>query len=58
MMLHSEPVAVKGMAEPVPVVSLTADRQYLRKMSRGRTAQALLAVVEGLTRPMRGWTSA
>jgi class 3 adenylate cyclase len=53
-----EPVAVKGMAEPVPVVSLTADRQYLRKMSRGRTAQALLAVVEGLTRPMRGWTSA
>jgi adenylate cyclase len=53
-----EPVTVKGMTEPVPVVALSADRAYLRRMSRSRSATALLAVLEGLTRPMRAWTNA
>ena len=45
----------EGHPEPVPVVALSADRAYLRRMSRSRSATALLAVVEGLTRPMRNW---
>jgi class 3 adenylate cyclase len=53
-----DPVVVRGMAEPVPVVALSADRTYLRRMSRSRSATALLSVLEGLTRPMRGWTTA
>ena len=53
-----EPVLVRGMAEPVPVIALSADRAYLRRMSRSRSATALLSVLEGLTRPMRGWTTA
>jgi class 3 adenylate cyclase len=51
-------VAVKGMAEPVPVVTLSPDNPMLRRMSRTRSATALLAVFEGLTRPMRGWSNA
>jgi class 3 adenylate cyclase len=52
-----EPVTVRGITDPVPVVALTEDRAYLRRMSRSRSATALLAVVEGLTRPMRNWTA-
>lgn len=51
------PVAVRGMTEPVSVVALAPDRAVLRRMSRSRSATALLAVVEGLTRPMRAWSS-
>jgi adenylate cyclase len=51
-----DPVLVKGMAEEVPVVSLSPDRTVLRRHSRTRTENALLAVVEGLTRPMRTWS--
>lgn len=51
-----EPVFVKGMAEEVPVVSLSPDRAVLRRHSRTRTENALLAVVEGITRPMRTWS--
>jgi class 3 adenylate cyclase len=47
------PVAVKGMADLVPVVALGADRAVLRRRSRTRSATALLAVVDGLTRPVR-----
>jgi adenylate cyclase len=47
------PVLVKGMAEAVPVVALSPDKAVLRTRSRNRSANALLAVVEGLTRPMR-----
>lgn len=50
-------VTVKGMIEPVSVVGLSADRAYLRRMSRSRSATALLAVLEGLTRPVRAWTT-
>lgn len=53
-----EPVTVKGMAAPVPVVALSPDRALLRRMSRSRSANALLAVVEGLTRPVRERISA
>lgn len=52
------PVTVKGMAAPVPVVALSPDRALLRKMSRSRSANALLAVVDGLTRPVRDRISA
>jgi class 3 adenylate cyclase len=48
-----EPVTVKGMAEEVAVVTLSPDRAVLRAKSRSRSANALLAVVDGLTRPMR-----
>jgi hypothetical protein len=51
-----DPVLVKGMADEVPVVSLSPDRAVLRRRSRTRSANALLAVVEGLTRPMRTWS--
>ncbi len=51
------PVMVKGMAEEVAVVSLSPDRAMLRRKSRSRSANALLAVVDGLTRPMRTWSS-
>jgi class 3 adenylate cyclase len=47
------PVLVRGMAEPVPVVSLAPDDAELRRRSRGRSATALLAVLESLTRPVR-----
>jgi adenylate cyclase len=53
-----DPVLVKGMAQEVPVVSLSPDRAVLRQRSRTRTENALLAVVEGLTRPMRTWSQA
>ena len=47
-------VTVRGMAEPVTVAVLSPDRSVLRRMSRSRSAAALLAVVEGLTRPILG----
>lgn len=40
-----DPVMVKGMADEV-------------RKSRTRSANALLAVVDGLTRPMRTWSQA
>lgn len=51
------PVLVKGMADAVPVVSLAPDRAVLKRKSRTRSATTLLAVIEGLTRPVRQWTS-
>ncbi len=54
--IEHDPVHVKGMADEVPVVSLSPDRAVLRRHSRTRTENALLAVVEGLTRPMRTWS--
>ena len=51
-----DPVAVKGMADEVAVVALSPDRAVLRHKSRSRSANALLAVVEGITRPMRTWS--
>jgi class 3 adenylate cyclase len=52
-----DPVVVKGIADPVTVVALSPDRSVLRRKSRTRSANALLAVVEGITRPIRTWTS-
>ena len=49
-------VHVKGMAEEVPLVALRPDRAVLKRKSRTRSATALLAVVEGLTRPVRHLT--
>lgn len=51
-----DPVSVKGMAKEVAVVSLSPDRAMLRRKSRSRSANALLSVVDGLTRPMRTWS--
>lgn len=53
-----EPVVVKGMANEVAVAVLSPDRAVLRRRSRTRSANALLAVVEGITRPMRTWSQA
>jgi hypothetical protein len=50
------PVVVKGMVDEVAVLALSPDRAMLRRKSRTRSANALLAVVEGLTRPVRTWT--
>lgn len=50
------PVVVKGMADEVAVVALSPDRVVLRRKSRTRSANALLAVAEGITRPMRIWS--
>ncbi|MFZ6005800.1 MAG: adenylate/guanylate cyclase domain-containing protein [Actinomycetota bacterium] len=47
-------VRVKGMADEVAVVALSVDKPALRRRSRSRSAQALLSVVDGLTRPVRG----
>jgi adenylate cyclase len=52
-----DPVALKGMHEPVEIVALSPDRAVLRRKSRTRSATALLAVVEDLLRPMRGWSN-
>lgn len=52
-----EPVSLKGMHLPVEIVALTPDRAVLRRKSRTRSATALLAVVEDLLRPMRGWSN-
>jgi class 3 adenylate cyclase len=49
-----EPVLVKGMAEEIGVVALRPDASVLRRNARTRSANALLAVVEGLTRPILG----
>lgn len=48
-----EPVRVKGMADEVAVVALTPDKAVLRQKARSRSANALLAVLEGITRPIR-----
>jgi len=53
-----DPVVVKGMAGEVAVVALSPDRAVLRRKARTRSANALLAVVEGITRPMRTWSQA
>lgn len=53
-----DPVVVKGMAGEVAVVALSPDGAVLRRKSRTRSANALLAVVEGITRPMRTWSQA
>ena len=53
-----DPVVVKGMADEVNVVALSPDPTELRRRSRSRSANALLAVVEGITRPMRAWSQA
>jgi class 3 adenylate cyclase len=50
-------VTVKGMADAVNIVSLSPDRAVLRRKSRTRSATTLLAIIEGLTRPVRHWTS-
>jgi len=49
-------VVMKGMAEEVMVVALSPDHAALRRKSRTRSARALLAVVDGITRPMRTWS--
>lgn len=49
-----DPVHVKGMARRVAVVSLQPDATVLRRKARTRTANALLAVVDEVTRPIRG----
>jgi adenylate cyclase len=54
--LAHDPVVVKGMADEVNVVALRPDRAELRRRSRSRSANALLAVLEGITRPMRAWS--
>ena len=51
-----DPVVVKGMAGEVPVVALSPDRAMLRRKARSRSASALLAIVDGLTRPIRRQT--
>lgn len=48
-----DPVSVKGMAGQIRVVSLRPDATVLRRKARTRSANALLAVVDGITRPMR-----
>lgn len=50
---EQDPVMVKGMADEVAVVALSPDQAMLRRKSRTRSANALLAVLEGITRPMR-----
>jgi adenylate cyclase len=47
------PIIVKGMADPVAVVALGAERSVLRRRSRTRSTTALMALVENLTRPLR-----
>ncbi|MEX2294190.1 MAG: adenylate/guanylate cyclase domain-containing protein [Acidimicrobiales bacterium] len=46
-------VSVKGMGGQVSVVALRPDAAVLRRKARTRSANALLAVVDGITRPMR-----
>ncbi len=46
-----DPVVVKGMAGEVPVVTLSPDRNELRRKARSRSACALLTVVDGFVRP-------
>ncbi len=53
-----DPVAVKGMAEQVAVAVLSPDRSVLRRKSRTRSASALLAIADGITRPIRSWSQA
>lgn len=51
-----DPVAVRGMADEVAVVALSPDRAVLQRKSRTRSANALLAIVDGITRPIRTWS--
>lgn len=51
-----DPIAVKGMAQPVSVVAVSPDAAALRRRSRNRTAAALLSVVEEVLRPVRAWS--
>jgi class 3 adenylate cyclase len=53
-----DPITVKGMADQVPTVTLRADHAMLRRKTRTRSANALLSVLEGITRPVRTWSSA
>lgn len=48
-----DPVQVRGLAEPVRVVGLSPDEAVLARKARSRSASTLLAVVDGLTRPIR-----
>lgn len=48
-----DPVRVRGLAGEVSVVALDPDAEVLRAKARTRSANALLAVVEGITRPIR-----
>jgi class 3 adenylate cyclase len=48
-----EAVVVNGLADAVPVVALSADTSILRRKARTRSANALLTVVESITRPIR-----
>lgn len=49
---HDE-VTVKGIGGEISVVALRPDAAVLRRKARTRSANALLAVVDGLTRPIR-----
>ncbi|MET0726740.1 MAG: adenylate/guanylate cyclase domain-containing protein [Acidimicrobiales bacterium] len=51
-----DPITVKGMAAEVAVVAVSPDRTALRRRTRTRSSNAVLAVVEGITRPMRTWS--
>ena len=51
-----DPVLVKGMADEVAVVALSADRAVLGGRAHTRSSNALLAVVDGIIRPMRNWS--
>ncbi len=48
-----EPVHVRGRGEAVRVVALSPDEAVLARKARSRSASTLLAVVDGLTRPIR-----
>lgn len=48
-----DPVQVRGLAEAVNVVSLSPDETVLARKARSRSASTLLAVVDGITRPIR-----
>ena len=51
--IEHDPVVVKGMAGSVGVVGLRPDAALLRRKARTRSANALLAVVDGIIRPIR-----
>ncbi len=53
MTTEHDPVVVKGMAGSVGVVGLRPDAALLRRKARTRSANALLAVVDGIIRPIR-----
>jgi adenylate cyclase len=53
MTTEHDPVVVKGMTGSVPVVGLRPDAALLRRKAHTRSANALLAVVDGIIRPIR-----